>query len=292
MKHFLFLIVLFTASSSFAASVTKVKGSQVILQLSGESVTAGQKMYLMSGGKKIAWVEITKARGNLALAKILKGKAVVGATTSAPTASAAVASGSDTSEAAPRRRSGSNPFMQPRWGIIGGLAMNSMSLTAQYNPGVAVSESLSMSGMSFNLKGFYDYDYSDLITIRAGAGMETFSVTGKTSQMICGDGSTQNCKADFMYLDLDGTAQFNLSKSSSARYWAGIGYAFLITMSKTINIPNLAATGSTNQMILIGGGADFALSGGSFIPVSVEYGYIPGENVKASSILIRTGYGF
>lgn len=299
MKHLVFLITLFIAPLTFAASVTKVKGSQVILQLSGESFAAGQKMYLTSNGKKIAWVEIVKSRGNLALGKILKGRAVVGATTLASSSASSQAANGGTatngSAESPRSRRGANPFMQPRWGILGGLAMNSMSLTAQFNPGVMREANLSMSGMSFNLKGFYDYDYSDLITIRAGAGMESFSAKGSATSAlgdICGDGTTSDCKADFMYLDLDGTAQFNLSKSSSSRYWAGLGYAFLITMSKTINIPNLSATGSTNQMILIGGGADFALSGGSFIPVSLEYAYIPGENVKASSIIIRTGYGF
>lgn len=292
MKHLVFLITLFITPLTFAASVTKVKGTQVILQLSGESFSAGQKMYLTSGGKKIAYVEIVKSRGNLALAKILKGRAVVGASTMGSSGSSQASSGS--SESTPSRR-GANPFVQPRWGILGGLSMNSMSLTAQYNPGVMREANVSMSGMSFNLKAFYDYDYSDMITIRAGAGMESFSAKGSATSAlgdICGDGTTSECKADFMYLDLDGTAQFNLSKTASSRYWAGIGYAFLITMSKTINIPNLSATGSTNQMILIGGGADFAMGGGSFIPVSLEYAYIPGENVKASAIIIRTGYGF
>lgn len=294
MNRLVLLITLLIAPLTFAANVTKVKGKQIILKMDGDSLSAGQKMYLVSGGKKIAWVEVTKVRGTMALATILKGKAVVGATTSGASGASATASTRPDDSGSSRRR-GSNPFMGPRWGMYVGLAMNSMALTAQYNPGVPRSASLTMSGMSFNAKGFYDYDYSDLITIRAGAGMESFSAKGSVTSAlgdICGDGTTKDCKADFMYLDLDGMAQFNLSKSASSRYWAGIGYAFLITMSKSINIPNLSTTGSTNQMITIGGGADFALSGGNFIPVSIEYGYIPGENVKASSIILRTGYGF
>jgi hypothetical protein len=169
-----------------------------------------------------------------------------------------------------------------------------MSLTAQYITGGTIrSEAVSLKGTSFNLKGYFDYDYSPLLTFRALSGLETFNTKGETSgaQLICGDGTTTGCSVSFNYLSFEGHAQLNYLKGST-RAWVGIGYAFYVTMSKSINIPNLTASGSTNQAILVGTGADFKLSGGAYIPVLLEYGYIPGDNVKSSALFVRGGYGW
>ena len=71
-----------------------------------------------------------------------------------------------------------------------------------------------------------------------------------------------------------------------------MGYAFLVAMQNTKNIANLE-TASTNQMIYFSTGLDLGLSGGSFIPIAIDYGLFPGSSdVKASSIYARIGYGW
>jgi len=96
----------------------------------------------------------------------------------------------------------------------------------------------------------------------------------------------------FTYLGLEGAAQYNYMNSSSFRGWLGLGYAFLLTMSKSVNVPNLQSASSTNQMYLFSTGAEIAMGRKNFIPVALEYGYIPGTNVKANAIYLRAGYGW
>lgn len=287
----LLLATAWTGTQAWAATVGSVKNKQVVLNMaSGESLSVGQQLAIVDrSGKRTGIVRIRQVRGNRALAEIVRGTAATGSTTQA----AAAARGGST----PAR--GSTPAAssssKSRLGFFGGLAMNTMALTAQYQPPSLTlrSEDLNLKGNGFNFKAYYDYDYSKMLTIRAISGLETFSAKGSTAgaSLICSDGTSNECEVNFNYLSLEGHVQFNYLNSGT-RAWAGVGYSFLITMSKAINIPNLQATGSTNQMILFGTGADFKLGSGSYIPVAVEYGYIPGDNVKASAIYARAGYAF
>jgi hypothetical protein len=142
------------------------------------------------------------------------------------------------------------------------------------------------------VKGFYDYQLSPAITVRGATGLEGFSVTGSTVNQICEKGTSTTCTVAFNYLAFEGSAHYNFL-TGKTKAWLGLGYSFLLAASKQNNIPNLSSDSSTNQMLLAGAGADIGLSGGSFIPVVVEYGIFPGSsNVNASAINLRTGYGF
>ncbi len=290
--------VLITSTNCFAATVTQVKGTKLLMTTEGLNLSPGSEAYVLdSSNKKIALVVIKQIKGSKALAEIVKGRAVEGgqvvaksatarARTSTPSPSAS-ASASSANSRAGREKSFSKKGRNVG-GILAGLGMNSLSLTVQ-NATTLQKEDVVLKDMSFSLKGFYDYDFMPEMTIRAAVGLETFTAKGSTTASICDGGTT--CSVAFNYLALEGSAHYNYL-TGKTKAWVGLGYSFLVQVSKANTIPNLAADSSTNQEILISTGADFWLNSASFIPVVVEYGMFPGSsNVAANAIYIRSGYG-
>jgi hypothetical protein len=275
--------------STWAASVSQVKGNRLLIQLDGLQVAQGSEVYIMNeDGKKIGLVQIKQVKGDKALGEITKGRAVAGAPVqlkgapaSGDTASSPTQTESNSAKGHKGKRVG---------GILAGYSMDSMSLTVQYNNGTKEDASLKDSG--FSLKGFYDYSFSPAITIRLASGLEMFAAKGTTSAKICESGTSNSCEVSFNYLALEGSAHYNLTQSST-KFWVGLGYSFLFAVSKKNNIPNLSSDSSTNQMILLSTGADIWTGKNSFFPIAVEYGTFPGSsNVKADGIFLRGGYGF
>lgn len=291
-----FLTVLFSflgMSPAFAGSVSQLKGSKALIQLEGEPAQAGQEFYVLdSNGKRIALIKISQVKGDRAIGEVTKGTAVLGASTklkarpgehSPPNEPRTTSASSSTNSTKRKKISG---------GVLAGYAMNSMKLTVQNPSAPLIKEDVTLTDSSFSVKAFADYDLSPEFTIRAATGYESFAVKGSTAVAICSNGASKDCKVAFDYLTFEGSAHYNFI-TGSTRAWAGLGYAFLLQMAKSLDVPNLSADGGQNQMILISAGADFGLSGGSFIPVVLEYGMFPGSsNVVASAIYARVGYGF
>jgi len=297
----LFLGMVFGPLSSFAASVTQVKGNKLLIQLDGLQVAQGSELYVLNPeGKKIGLVQVRQVKGDKALGEITKGRAVVGAPIQVKGAPAAAAAPTDSASAdatatAETEAASAPPASKTKkgkhvGGILAGYSMDSMSLTVQYNSGIKEEANLKDSG--FSLKGFYDYSVSPAFTIRLASGLEMFSAKGTTQATICENGTSKNCEVSFNYLAMEGSAHYNITQGPM-KIWAGLGYSFLFAVSKKNNIPNLSSDSSTNQMILLSLGGDFWTSKTSFFPVVVEYGMFPGSsNVKADGIFLRAGYGF
>lgn len=283
------LLGMLVSTTTWAASVTQVKNNKLMLELEGESAAPGTEFFVLSGGKRIGLVVVRQVKGNKAVGDITKGRANPGDKAQLRSEwQAANGGGAAASGGRPGRKRGS-PV-----GILAGYAMNSMALTVQSSTNTALKENVTLSGSGFNLKGFYDYTLSPSIVVRASTGLEMFSVTGTTTgaTAICDKGLSKTCEVAFNYLAFEGSAHYNYLNGKH-KAWIGLGYSFLLAVSKKNTIPNLSSDSSTNQMILFGTGADIGLSGGSFIPVVVEYGMFPGSsNVTASSILARVGYGW
>ncbi|MGZ5279840.1 MAG: hypothetical protein ACXWC9_07860 [Pseudobdellovibrionaceae bacterium] len=283
----LFLGMVLSPLSSFAASVTQVKGNKLLIQLDGLQVAQGSELYVLNPeGKKIGLVQIRQVKGDKALGEITKGRAVVGAPMSvkgAPaTATDAASAGSDVT--------GKSKMGKHVGGVLAGYSMNSMSLTIQH--GTSTKEDATLKDSGFSLKGFYDYSISPAFTIRLASGLEMFSAKGTIQLDLCENGTSKNCEVSFNYLAMEGSAHYNITEGST-KIWVGLGYSFLFAVSKKNNIPNLSSDSSTNQMILVSAGGDFWTSKTSFFPVVVEYGMFPGSsNVKADGIFLRGGYGF
>ena len=286
-------------ATSFAASISQLKGSKVLVQLEGDAAKAGQDFYVLdSNGKRVALVRINQVKGDKAVGEVTKGTAILGGVMKLKTAATET---TERPKAAPVKKSRvedveSNSTSSSRkklsGGVLLGYAMNNMSLTVQDPTTPSLKEDVKLKDSSFSLKGFADYDLSKSFTLRFASGLETFAVKGSTTAAICDDRGSTSCEVSFNYLALEGSAHYNLM-TGNTRAWLGVGYSFLLQMSKKVNIPNLSADGSTNQMILISAGTDIGMSGGSFIPIVVEYGMFPGSsNVVANAIYVRGGYGF
>jgi hypothetical protein len=180
-------------------------------------------------------------------------------------------------------------------GIDLGLAQDTMTLTAKKVVNSATySQDVTMTGNSFSLMGYYDFDATPLFSFELRGGIENFTTTGTISQTIspaCTDSTS--CTVNFMYLAGEGIAKLNLYHKLS-RYLVGAGGAFMLVASKSSSVSNLDTTNATNQMILLGAGGDIALGkGANFIPFMLEYGLFTGSSsVKASAINLRAGYGW
>lgn len=290
MRHLSILILLvLIAPFSFAAEITKVKGSNVLLNLSGESTLPGDVYFAVEGGKKKALIKIVKVKGDKAIAKILKGTAATGMSLERK------GGGGSSSEAAttstPRKSkssSGSRASMDSRayWGVLLGFAQDVMSVNV--NRDVPPGDSLGTAGLSgsgFSAKGLFDYELFNQVWFRGTTGLEQFNVAGTS---ICGKGNKEACDAKIMYLSLDFIARY-VFMTGGFRPWAGAGVALLFPASKSSTALASSSIGTTNVLIVTGG-FDYFISPSMYIPVSVEYGMLPKSNeVDAHWIAARAG---
>lgn len=286
-------------ATSFAASISQLKGDRALIQLEGDSAKAGQEFYVLdSNGKRVALIKLSQVKGDKAVGSVTKGTAILGGTLKLKTAATETTDRPKARQAPKANRvedvpaANANKRKTLSGGVLLGYAMNNMSLTVQDPTTPALKEDVKLKDSSFSLKGFVDYDLTKSFTLRFASGLESFAVKGDTTAAICDNRGSTSCEVSFNYLALEGSAHYNLM-TGNTRAWIGAGYSFLVQMSKKVNVPNLSADGSTNQMILLSAGTDIGLSGGSFIPLVVEYGMFPGSsNVVANAIYIRGGYGF
>lgn len=289
--RFLFSLYFICGISLFAhsAEITKANSKSAIVSVGDLKMSQGDEFFAInSEGKRTALLVVSKVTSKFALMQIKKGKIQVGQTV-APRKSATPAKANPESKVVAEEDDSDLPTRRNTFhgGVLFGYAMNTMSLTVQTG---SSREDITMTDSSFSLKPFVDYHLSPSLTVRGATGYETFNVKGTLSNALC-SGST-NCQAQYSYLPLEGSAQYNFMNQSTRAY-VGLGYSFLIELNRSVNIPNLNSESKTNQMIMASIGADFALKNKKFIPVVFEYATFPGStNVKASALYLRVGYGF
>ncbi len=279
-----------TPSLGWSASIAKVNGRKALITLEGLTVGPGTELYALNEEqKRKALIRISQVKGDKAIGEIVQGAAQPGMLVIIKGTPALVPSFAETGSA---NRS-EKDFMNRRqfkkgFGILGGMAMSSMSFPAR-DTLTGASQELSLTGNSFNVKGAYDYSLSPSFTIRGSSGIETLSVKGSSGGFtICG--GSESCSLAINYLTFEGTAQYNLINSGT-RFWVGAGFAFLLAMSKASNINSLEVAG-TNQVLFFGTGADIGIGKKNYIPITVEYGLYPFAGVKLSGIYLRAGYGW
>jgi hypothetical protein len=295
-----FLLSFIFCLSGLAAEVTQVKGAKALINLSGTDAQVGQQFFVLSSqGKKIGIIEVKQVKGGKAIAEILKGRAEVGGNLTPKGAGVAQAQKAERQDSAQSESSEETTTTKSRSkkklsgiGLLFGVGSHSFAMDIGPTTAGAGRDAGKLSGMSFSLKGFGDYDMSPTLTFRGAAGLETFTAKGSITNTYCAAGTSADCSIDFSYLGLEGSAHYNYL-SGKTRAWIGIGFSFLVEMSAKNNIPNLGTSGGTNQMLLFSTGVDIPLAKGRFIPLAAEYGmFLGGSDVKANSIFLRAGYGF
>lgn len=267
------IIITLSYTTAIASSIDKVSGKKVMITLDQEDVTPGFRFSVIGiNGKRIGIVEIQKIKGKRALGQILKGRAEVGASLASI----------EESSSAPTKTSARISPTTPTWGVLAGLAMNTMAVKFE-----TPADTANLKGTSFNLLGFYDYPWSRELGIRFWTGLESFTAKGTSSLSSCEN--TKNCELTVSYLALGGVAKYNFI-FSPVKAWAGLMYEYLIPMSKSSNAIADSKIGN-NYNYGLASGVDISMGPTSYIPVHVEYGFFSNTaTVKATQLILRAGY--
>jgi hypothetical protein len=284
MRNILVLILssLFFCVGAYAADVTKVKGSNALVDLKGEPAAPGDTYFTLgSDGKRRGILQITKVKGDKAIGKITKGKVDIGMTLEKRGGATASASGKS-------RKSADAPTGTSYWGGMVGLGMDKMSVKVNSSTHAGESAGTSaMSGIGYGATGFFDYELFPHIWFRGLGGVEGFNAAGDSR---CGAANNSACNASIYYISLDFTARYVFTETTF-RPWLGAGVALMFPGSKNSTALDSASISNTS-VIQIMGGVDYFINKDMFIPVSIEYGMLPkSDEVDASWIEFRIGLG-
>lgn len=278
------LAILGLVSVSHAATLIKVKGDQVLVDLQGDSSYAeGGRYLVMVDGKKKAIVELTKVKGQRAIGKVLKGTAFEQGTL-APLPGAGGGSSATTASRPPRRRGTKKRgdiFDSMSWGALVSYGSASQNVTSTVNN---VSQSISMSGSSYGLKAFLDLPISGPLGLIGRAGFENFGVKGTSSAL--GDVNTS-----ILYLDADALLRYHFLDGAFHPF-PTVGMGLHYPLSKSSGVLDVGRISATT-IFFIGGGFDYELNRTMYIHGTLEYGIFPPSNdVKTSLISGRVGLGW
>jgi hypothetical protein len=252
-------ICLFNPPVAWSAEISKVKDSQVlIVDFEGN---VGSEFYAIDGnGKKKAVIHIDKAKGGRAIGKITKGKAAVGYTLIARTGG-----GSSGGKGKKTGKPGAVAI-----GAIFGYSMDSMSVPV-------LSNTISLSGSGFSIKGAADITFSESIAVRLLAGYETFSA------------KNASWSTEISYVTLDALGRYLLMPQSTFSLWLGAGMGFAIPFSKSTNVLQEDSI-ATSTLLYVATGFDLKAGKTMYFPVQVDYAmFLPASDVKTTIIAVRGG---
>lgn len=300
-----FIFVSFLAVASFAqgASITQIKGSKALLDMSGtDDARSGDEFYaLNSDGKKRAVLRITQSKKGKAIAEIVKGNPEVGQELQLKSAGPAMSRDvreSDMGESDRGDRSSYYGKVRKKtnggaYGIFG--EMINMTMTASFTAGAGAAArkvDAAMKGTSFGVLGFYDFPISRRFQIRASGGLEQLSASGSISNADCESGTSTTCSFSVTYLSVHGAAKFVTNPDGRMRFYLTGSYGFLIAMAKSSNVIATSQI-STNQIFGLGAGLEIPVGKDAFIPVALDYGLFPSsDTVKANLLFLRAGYAW
>jgi outer membrane protein W len=269
----------FDLAAAQAATIQKVKGRKVLINLEGDSAKQGQIFYVLSnGGKKRGIIKIRKVKGDRAIAVLGKGRARKGWT---------IAERGKKGKSSARRGSRGSSH----WGVMGGYSMQSMSseISVDDGNGNITAQTTNMSGSGFSAKAIMDYQLFSSILFRGMVGMEMFSTS--SADTFCGNGGDEECTADITYLTLDLWARYAFSPGG-LRPWVGLGFDLMFPMAKEATAIDDSSITNTS-VIAFGGGIDYMINSKTYIPLQIEYGIFPSsKEVTASTITARFGIAF
>jgi hypothetical protein len=280
MNHIIgFLIAFIMVSPAYAAKIMSIKQNRVLLDLEGQDLQVGQKIFTVdSAGKKRSVIQITQVKNGKAVAEISKG-------TPSPDHKLQVIaqSGPPRNEAKIAEQKKHAPKTHDAWGLAAGFAMNSMKVKLSSTP-------VDLKGNSFSLKGFYQTKLDGAVSVKGSLGYESFKASGAVDSGVCGTSTTKDCNVDISYLGMDALIRYSFY-DKTFNFWAGGGLALLFAISKDSNVLDTGKI-TTNQAIVGSVGVDYPMSKTTFIPMQLDYNLFPdNSSTSANQIVIRVGYG-
>lgn len=281
-RTILILFTLLFVGPAFAAKIKKVDGKKVLVELEGDSAKVGDVFVAYDpDGKRRGLIKIKVVKGDKAAGVLGKGKVENGWTVKVSDKSqrTAKSSGSD------KHGAGSGSHSGDYWGLIGGMSMDSMKVKVDNDANGVNETSVSMSGSSFSLKGFYDAQVFGDIWFRGMGGVEGLAASGST-QAGCGG---KTCDANIYYLGGDFWGRWVLP-FDSFRPWIGGAFSLMFPLSKKSTALESGSITNTSSLSA-GGGFDWIVSPTLMIPFQAEYSMLPkSETVEATAIAVRVGF--
>ncbi len=244
-----------------------IKGNRTLVDLEGESLSAGDRLTARSNdGRTRALLEVKQVKNGRAVADVVKGRMSMDLNL--------VLAGGKAARSAGRSGGGKSA-----WGFTAGMANNAMTVKL-------TSGSVSLAGSSFNVSGFYQPHIDGNFSARVLVGYETLQATGTST--VC---ASSECKVNISYLGIETVVRYSFVRNQTMDVWAGAGLGFLFAIGKDSNILDTSKI-STNQTIVGSLGLDYKLSRTSFVPVQFDYAMFP-DNAASSAkqMILRVGYG-
>ncbi len=267
-------IALFSADA-FAARITKTAKKSVMIENEDTEVQVDQKFFVIIDGKKKGLVQITKVSGGKSLGKITKGRAEVDATLE-PVGKAS-AGGKKRRKKDGGDEGGGAREQALYIGALGGYSMNNQSVKG-------LSETVSMTGSSFSIKGFADYPLSESLGLIVRLGVDQFGVKGESKER----GAV---KTEIMYGSVDALLRYSFGSGSFSPF-AAVGLGIWLPLSKQSDVLDVPRIATTN-VILLDVGVNYFLSNRMMLTGLFEYDYFPPSNdVTTSAMTLRFGAGF
>lgn len=269
------------STPAWAVKTLSVKGDRALLDLEGEDIQVGDKIGARnSEGKARALLEIKQVKNGKAVAAVLKGQL----TTDLALAKLGTSASKNKSASAKPSRTKTSPS-KASWGLTAGYAMSDMTVKA------SSTASVSMTGSSFNLSGYYQMPLDGRISTRIFGSYETLDVKGTPPASLAGQCGSE-CKATISYLGLMALVRYSFLASPNYEAWVGGGLGFLFAMGKSSNILDTSKI-STNQTIIGSLGLDYRLDKKSYIPIQFDYAMFPDNSTSsAKQMILRAGWGF
>ncbi|UYL07564.1 hypothetical protein B9G69_010960 [Bdellovibrio sp. SKB1291214] len=276
------LILLGLSITANAAKVTKVSGGKALIDLEGDTALVGDQYFVIDGsGKKRGLLQVSKVQGGRAIATVSKGNVAAG--NSLQRFQGRMSAAPSEVNKSRGKASGS----KKSWGLMAGMVNSSMNVKSS-------TGSMTMTGSSFNLDGYYQTYLDKNISVKILVGYETLNVTGTASSGFSGGSCTSGmkCTADIGYLGMNALIRYSFYRTTSLEFSAGGGLGFLFAMQKSSNVLDTAKI-TTNQTIVGSLGVDWHLDKRTYVPIQLDYAMFPDNNTSsASQMMIRAGYGW
>ena len=314
------LITFLCASYSFGATVSKVKGSGVLIKNPEKKLSVGSYYYLVnSEGKKIGIVQIKKVQPGKSIGKLVKGKArpnlrLVKRKSSKKTTTSGASSKkkSKKSSAPPPERIAKKPKKSKKSkksksgfgklfsgdkrmgvGFATGFSSNSSDVTFLNSSGQSIRED-SYTGTSLSFELIFDYELLRKWYIRASLGQQNFETGDENNTQCVGNGGQTGaeCIVDLTYINLDLWLHYYFTQNRF-KIWAGAGIGLLLApdggTTTALNQDDIATT----TFFQFGAGADISINDKLYIPVWAEYGlFPPSDTVDMRSISGYVGIAY
>ena len=268
MQRILILLILFSLNLAHAQTVEKVKGTKALLDMGEELYSVGTELVSVTvDGRKVGLLKVTQIKGSKAVAEIKKGIAAAGMTLQP--------------KPAPKKRfaeePGSNELKErkatQRTNALGALfaySLDSMSVTS--------TSTVTYSGNSMKLKGFYDYILNDNWSARLASGLDGFNASASSGNLA------------IQYLGFDGAVCWDFYQNKKSRAFFDVGFSYQIPMSSSNTI---GVSASNSSVLFFGGGMNVPIGNEYFLPFFMHYNYIfPSTGISLYSIDFGIGFGW